>query len=149
VANSPTWLAHSLSQSPLSPLHVYAGGFFVVRCIPWQDYRRLPPLRVVRPALVPITQDARQRSRQRDRALAWRKLYKTARWQRLRWKILEQTLFTCAMCGKLEAATSQLSADHIIAHKGNEALFWDEGNLQCLCRHCRDTVKKRMEHSKR
>jgi len=108
---------------------------------------------VVRPTLVPIAQDSRQRSRLRDRNEAWRKLYKTARWQRLRWKILEQSIFTCAMCATIEADTSQLVADHIIPHKGNEALFWDEGNLQCLCRHCHDTVKntvkKRMERGAR
>jgi len=53
------------------------------------------------------------------------------------------------MCGRLEGDSSQLVADHIIAHKGNEALFWDEGNLQCLCRNCHDTTKKRMERRKK
>jgi len=100
--------------------------------------------------LVPVAQDERERSRQRDRDTPWRKLYKTARWQRLRWKIIEQALFTCAMCGKLENNTSQLVADHIIPHKGNEFLFWDKNNLQCLCRHCHDGAKKRLErHSNR
>ena len=26
--------------------------------------------------------------------------------------------------------------DHIIPHKGDEALFWDEDNLQSLCTPC-------------
>ena len=29
-------------------------------------------------------------------------------------------------------------ADHIIPHKGNLELFWDEGNLQALCKSCHD-----------
>jgi len=104
-----------------------------------------PSLKTVRPMLAPITQDKSERSRLRDKDAPWRKLYKTARWQRLRWKVIEQALFTCAMCGKFEADTSQLVADHIIPHKGNEAMFWDKDNLQCLCRCCHDTTKKRME----
>jgi len=95
--------------------------------------------------LVSVAQDERVRSRQRDRDAPWRKMYKTARWQRLRWKVIEQSHFTCVMCGRLTSDTSQLVADHIIPHKGNEALFWDKGNLQCLCRNCHDTIKKRME----
>jgi len=120
-------------------------GFFVVWCFMARLQSVKPSLRVVRPQLVPVTQEARERSRQRDRDVAWRKLYKTARWQRLRWKVIEEAHFTCSMCGRLEGNTRELVADHIIPHKGNEELFWDRGNLQCLCRHCHDTVKKRME----
>jgi len=104
-----------------------------------------PTLAKVRPMLVAVTQDARERSRQRDRDVTWRKLYKTSRWQRLRWKVLEQSHFTCAMCGRIEGQTAKLVADHIMPHKGDENLFWDKGNLQCLCRQCHDTTKKRME----
>jgi len=104
-----------------------------------------PLLQVVKPMLAPITQDRREYSRRRDSQITWRKLYKTKKWQRLRWKVIEQAHFTCSMCGKLESNTSQLVADHITPHKGDEKLFWDAGNLQCLCKHCHDTTKKRME----
>ncbi|MGZ9812629.1 HNH endonuclease [Pseudoroseicyclus sp. H15] len=78
-----------------------------------------------------------------------RHLYKTARWQRLRWKVLTRDLFTCRRCHKLEADTSLLVADHVIPHRGDEALFWDEGNLQCLCTTCHDGAKQREEAAAR
>jgi 5-methylcytosine-specific restriction protein A len=28
--------------------------------------------------------------------------------------------------------------DHIVSHHGDEALFWDEDNLQALCKSCHD-----------
>ena len=44
----------------------------------------------------------------------------------------------CAEClrkGKLSPATV---VDHIIPHRGNERLFWDQGNWQPLCKRCHD-----------
>ena len=35
--------------------------------------------------------------------------------------------------------------DHIRPHRGNEALFWDQGNLQCLCAPCHSGEKQRAE----
>lgn len=48
-------------------------------------------------------------------------------------------------CGRVETDTSQLVADHIKAHKGNEALFWSEVNLQCMCKPCHDSAKQAIE----
>jgi 5-methylcytosine-specific restriction protein A len=53
--------------------------------------------------------------------------------------------FTCRMCGKLQGDTSKLACDHKLPHKGNDALFWDEGNLQTLCKPCHDSNKQRLE----
>jgi 5-methylcytosine-specific restriction protein A len=39
----------------------------------------------------------------------------------------------CERVGKLIAATI---VDHIISHKGDPILFWDESNWQALCRQC-------------
>jgi 5-methylcytosine-specific restriction endonuclease McrA len=89
----------------------------------------------------------RQRSRQRDATQPWRARYKTARWQKLRWSILLRDLFTCQVCKRIEADTSRLVADHKVPHRGNERLFWDDRNLQCLCRACHDTVKQSEERS--
>jgi 5-methylcytosine-specific restriction protein A len=79
----------------------------------------------------------------------WHAWYKTARWQALRLKVFLRDLFTCQMpgCGRLEGDTSQLVCDHKVPHRGNAALFWDEGNLQTLCKRCHDTVKQREEQS--
>lgn len=90
-----------------------------------------------------------ERSRFRDRTQAWRAWYKTYRWQRLRWSVLVRDLFTCAMCGRIEGDTSQLVADHIVPHKGDEAAFWDEGNIWCVCSACHNSAKQRLERSGR
>lgn len=77
----------------------------------------------------------------------WRRWYKTARWQALRYAVLTRDLFTCQWpgCGRVEADTSRLVADHRRAHRGDEKLFWDERNLQTLCKPCHDSRKQRQE----
>ena len=41
----------------------------------------------------------------------------------------------CAADGRLEPATV---IDHIIPHRGDPKLFWDQGNWQALCKACHD-----------
>lgn len=81
------------------------------------------------------------------KAAPWVRWYKTARWQRLRWLVLVRDMFTCRKCRRIESDTSKLVADHIEPHRGNEALFWDETNLQCLCKVCHDKTKQAEEQS--
>lgn len=98
------------------------------------------------PSLVGYLQSgAREHDRARKAANPLRALYGTARWQRLRWQVLVRDLFTCRRCGGAHADTSQLVADHIRPHRGDVDLFWDEGNLQCLCKRCHDGAKQRAE----
>jgi 5-methylcytosine-specific restriction endonuclease McrA len=63
--------------------------------------------------------------------------------------VLVRDLFTCQMagCGRIEPDTSKLVADHKVAHRGDERLFWDEQNLQCLCKDCHDRLKQSEERS--
>ncbi|PWL18836.1 HNH endonuclease [Falsochrobactrum shanghaiense] len=77
-------------------------------------------------------------------ARPWQRLYKLARWQRLRERILtEQPLcMYCLRAGDVEPATV---VDHITPHKGDEAMFWDGSNLQPLCKRCHDSDKQREE----
>ena len=77
----------------------------------------------------------------------WRKWYSLARWKRLRLKVLLRDVYTCQMpsCGRLEPDTSQLVADHRLPHRGDPALFWDEGNVQTLCKPCHDSLKQAQE----
>ena len=45
----------------------------------------------------------------------------------------------CVACeaeGKLTPATV---VDHIVPHRGDRKLFWDESNWQGLCKRCHDT----------
>lgn len=49
------------------------------------------------------------------------------------------------MCGAICAGKGQAKVDHKTPHRGDEALFWDEGNLWVLCGPCHDGVKQREE----
>jgi len=90
----------------------------------------------------------------------WHRLYHTAAWLRLQeWQVSLEPL--CRFClelgrtndGSLTYAghrqTNQnrrfLVADHIIAHKGDEGLFFDPDNLQTLCPDHHDRTKQQEE----
>lgn len=98
-----------------------------------------PPPRV---SAAPVDRQGRDRMRDEQ---PWRKWYKTARWQRLRWSVLRRDLFTCQKCKRIEPDSSQLVADHKIRHGGEELLFWNIANLWTLCKPCHDSWKQRLE----
>ena len=78
-----------------------------------------------------------ERARRRDRTEPWRKLYRSARWARLRMVVLTRDGFQCRRCGFVETDTSRLICDHIVDHKGDEAKFWvGPDGLQTLCIAC-------------
>lgn len=85
--------------------------------------------------------------RGRAQASPWRQWYKTARWRALRLRIFVRDGFRCQWpgCERVEANTSQLVADHRQAHRGDERLFWDEDNIETLCKACHDGAKQRSE----
>ena len=91
----------------------------------------------------------RDREQARPVLEPWRRWYKTARWQRLRLGVLERDCYTCGKCQVVETDTSQLVADHRVPHRGDEALFWAEGNLWCLCAACHNRVKQAEERAAR
>jgi len=73
----------------------------------------------------------------------------TARWQRLRLKVLKRDEYTCQqtgmlLSGKHPAANSPV-VDHIEPHRGDPDLFWDEENLQSVTKEWHDRVKQSME----
>jgi 5-methylcytosine-specific restriction protein A len=41
----------------------------------------------------------------------------------------------CAAAGRLEPATV---VDHVVPHRGDQELFWDEANWAALCTRCHD-----------
>ena len=86
----------------------------------------------------------------RNSGLALRNLYATKRWRDpetgVRARIIARDGGQCRMCrvlliGAHPAANSPV-VDHIRPHNGNLLLFWDEGNLQALCKRCHDTEKQ-------
>ncbi len=59
---------------------------------------------------------------------------RSARWLKLRLRVLARDLYTCQMCGRIVGVTKgSATVDHIKPHRENARLFWDETNLQTLC----------------
>ncbi|MDN3713428.1 HNH endonuclease signature motif containing protein [Paracoccus cavernae] len=106
-------------------------------------------LKQLTPRVGALQQRVRQpqgQARVRDQVYAWRRWYKTGAWQRLRWQCISAALFTCARCARV-ADSPDLVADHFQPHRGDERLFWDPANLQCLCKSCHDGAKQREERA--
>ena len=73
------------------------------------------------------------------------------RWQKARETFLRQhPLCQCPQCDdgrkRVRAATV---VDHIKAHRGDQALFWDTSNWQALSKDCHDSYKSQLERSGR
>ena len=75
----------------------------------------------------------------------WQHLY-NGRWRKLRLAHLNAHPL-CVMCGQEGRITAASVVDHIKAHKGNEALFWDTGNWQSLCAPHHNSVKQSEERT--
>lgn len=91
----------------------------------------------------------RHRLAERDRSVEWRRWYKTARWQKLRLRVLVRDLFTCQatgvpLVGKYPAPNSAV-VDHKVPHRGDPALFWDEDNLHAVSKGYHDSIKQSQE----
>lgn len=59
------------------------------------------------------------------------------RWQKAS-KAFLQSHPLCAECMKEGRYVRATVVDHIIAHRGDQKLFWDQGNWQALCKPCHD-----------
>jgi 5-methylcytosine-specific restriction protein A len=90
--------------------------------------------------------------RKGDEGRSW---YHLARWKHpvtgLRIRVLIRDNFTCQRvgCGKYERNLSLLVADHKTPHRGDPALFWDEDNVETLCKPCHDKAKQAEERAAR
>lgn len=51
----------------------------------------------------------------------------------------------CGYCDRAGLVVAASVVDHIVAHNGDQTLFWDRGNWQSLCKPCHDSVKQREE----
>ena len=69
-------------------------------------------------------------------------------WQKIRAQYLEAHPL-CVMCYKDNKLTPATVVDHIVPHKGNKQLFYDESNFQALCKHCHDSHKQHYEKTGR
>lgn len=80
-------------------------------------------------------------------AEAYRRWYKTARWQKLRAHQLN-TEPLCLYCRQAGRITEARVCDHVEPHKGDELKFWS-GPFQSLCKPCHDRDKQSEERTGR
>ena len=52
----------------------------------------------------------------------------------------------CVWCARVGRVTVASVADHIVSHRGDEALFWDESNLQPMCAKCHGVKSMHERH---
>lgn len=72
-------------------------------------------------------------------------MYKTGRWREKRRRQLEREPL-CRECLKHNELTQATEVDHIVPHKGDKTLFFDDGNLQSLC-HKHHSIKTARENA--
>lgn len=73
-----------------------------------------------------------------------------SRWQRARAAFLRRPENVCCCYCEAEGRTTLATVvDHRIPHRGDPALFWDEGNWQAMCKPHHDGAKKAEETSGR
>lgn len=64
------------------------------------------------------------------------------RWQKARATYLGRNPL-CKCCGESGRVVVAAVVDHIIPHKGDQALFWNTSNWQPLCKPCHDSKTAR------
>lgn len=84
----------------------------------------------------------KRKDQRSDEAREWRRLYKSARWNRLRQSVLDADPL-CRYCLEAEIVEEAKVVDHIKPHKGDLELFWSVDNLQPLCEACHNGRKQR------
>lgn len=72
------------------------------------------------------------------------RLDNTAEWKRLR-ELHLQGEPVCRRCKARDLIVPAKIVDHIKPHRGNPTLFFDQNNLQSLCKQCHDGSKQSEE----
>ena len=68
-----------------------------------------------------------------------------SRWNKARKRFLEKNPL-CVECMKQGRYVRATDVDHIVPHRGDPKLFWDEGNWQALCHRCHSVKTRREDH---
>src|SRR6516165_4358784 len=76
-------------------------------------------------------------------AIDYHRLYKSARWQRIRVQQLQQSPL-CIECLSKGLVVPAEVVDHVDRHNGNVTMFY-MGKLQSLCKQCHDGRKQQEE----
>lgn len=68
------------------------------------------------------------------------------KWQRLRVSYLKRNPL-CVFCERQGRTSAANVVDHIVPHRGDMKLFWDQKNWQPLCKSCHSSIKQQLERS--
>ena len=68
-----------------------------------------------------------------------------SKWNKARRRYLEKHPL-CVMCMKDGRYVRATDVDHIIPHRGDPVLFWDENNWQALCHSCHSRKTRSEDH---
>lgn len=68
-----------------------------------------------------------------------------SKWNKARKRFLKKHPL-CAECAKQGRYVTATDVDHIVPHRGDPALFWDENNWQPLCHRCHSAKTRREDH---
>jgi 5-methylcytosine-specific restriction enzyme A len=90
-----------------------------------------PP--VFRPSYLPAPKERakaydRERGTQRERGYS-------RRWEKARLLFLAERPL-CSACEQQGIVTAATEVDHLIPHRGDQAMFWDVANWNPLCKPC-------------
>jgi 5-methylcytosine-specific restriction protein A len=86
--------------------------------------------------------DAKEKNRKNNHRSEFTKLYNWD-WRKFRERYVKEHPL-CIYCLKQDKLTPTQEVDHIVPHLGDKDLFWDEKNLQALCKSCHS--KKTVEY---
>ena len=88
------------------------------------------------PQLIDAGQRYCEKHKQPDRPSAAKRGY-NSKWRRLSKQYLRKHPM-CVRCMQQGRYVPATVVDHIIPHRGDSALMWDESNWQTLCKPCHD-----------
>lgn len=110
-----------------------------------------PAIGTLAPAVrsIPREESRRIYEQKRQDDEEWRQWYGTRRWKDLRRAILIRDMFKCQATGIMLSGRhpepNSPVVDHIIPHRGDPTLFWDERNLRAVSKKWHDSIKQAME----
>ena len=99
------------------------------------------PALVVGGGRCPAHKRQQYRDQDRERGTSTQRGY-GSRWQKARAVYLRRHPL-CVECLAHDRVVAATLVDHIIPHRGNRRLFWDEGNWQSLCDDCHNVKRGR------
>jgi len=122
----------------VSPRRFASKGLFL--CLSLGDDRM--PRKLLKPCKHPrcpeLTENrfCKKHSNLYERTSASKRGY-DSRWRKARKRFLKANPL-CVECLKINRIVKATVVDHIIPHRGDKKLFWDENNWQALCKSCHD-----------